>query len=120
MLLWCVSQSPRLPAELRRIILDANNEIFFSAASVWEIAIKSAIRRRDFDVEPMPLVEAATRDGFLELAVSAAHAARVRELPAVHADPFDRLLVAQSIAEPMLLLTNDALLRGYGSTVKVA
>lgn len=100
-------------------MLDTRNEVYFSAASVWEIAIKRALRRGDFNVEPVRLVETLARDGFAELPVSAAHAALVATLPAIHRDPFDRLLVAQSLAEPMTLFTNDRLLGRYGSTVQV-
>jgi len=101
------------------MLLDADNEIYFSAASVWEVAIKSALRRRDFEADPAKLAEALPRAGFVELPVSAAHAARVARLPSIHRDPFDRLLVAQAFAEPMTLLTNDAALRGYGPLIRV-
>jgi PIN domain nuclease of toxin-antitoxin system len=119
LLLWAVASSRRLPREARAFLLDTANEVFYSAASVWEVAIKSALRRRDFNASPTVLVRALTRSGFSELPVTAAHAARVAGLPAVHRDPFDRLLVAQSLAEPMTLLTNDAVLRGYGPLVQL-
>lgn len=119
MLLWALARSPRLGRAARAVLTDPENDCYFSAASIWEIAIKSTLRRRDFDLAPLPFVESAVRDGFVELPVSATHAARVAALPAIHADPFDRLLVAQSLAEPMMLLTNDALLARYGSMVKV-
>ncbi|MGQ0546872.1 MAG: type II toxin-antitoxin system VapC family toxin [Betaproteobacteria bacterium] len=119
LLLWAVARSSRLHAEARRMVLDAANQVYFSAASIWEIAIKGALRRSDFDVDVLRLAETLVRDGYLELPVTAAHAARVAALAAIHRDPFDRLLVAQSLAEPMTLLTNDALLGRYGSTVKV-
>ncbi|HEY7365994.1 MAG TPA: type II toxin-antitoxin system VapC family toxin [Methylomirabilota bacterium] len=119
LLLWAVASSRRLPKEARSLILDAANEVFYSAASVWEIAIKSELRRRDFKANPAVLVRALAQSGFAELPVTAAHAARVAGLPAIHRDPFDRLLVAQSLAEPMTLLTNDAVLRGYGPLVQL-
>ena len=119
LLLWAVASSRRLPKGARSLILDAANEVFYSAASVWEIAIKSALRRRDFKANPTVLVRALAQSGFAELPVTAAHAARVAELPAIHRDPFDRLLVAQSLAEPMTLLTNDAVLAGYGPLVEL-
>jgi len=112
-----VARSRRLPKQARRLILDPGNEVYFSAASVWEIAIKSALRRRDFDADAAALARAAAQGGFAELAVTAAHAARVAALPPVHRDPFDRLLVAQAQAEPMTLLTNDGALAGYGPLV---
>lgn len=119
LLLWAVASPRRLPKGARSVILDTANEVFYSAASVWEAAIKSALRRRDFRADPTMLVRALAQSGFSELPVTAAHAARVAGLPAVHRDPFDRLLVAQSLAEPMTLLTNDAALLGYGPLVQV-
>ena len=119
LLLWAVARSRRLPREARSLILDAANEVFYSAASVWEVAIKSELRRRDFRANPTVLVRALTESGFSELPVTAAHAARMAGLPDVHRDPFDRLLVAQSLAEPMTLLTNDAILLGYGTLVQL-
>jgi PIN domain nuclease of toxin-antitoxin system len=117
LLLWAVASSRRLPTEARFLILDAANEVFYSTASVWEVAIKSGLRRRDFKADPIVLVRALAQSGFAELPVTAAHAARVAALPTIHRDPFDRPLVAQSLAEPMTLLTNDAGLLGYGPLV---
>ena len=119
LVLWSVAHSRRLPREARALILDEVNEVFYSAASVWEVAIKSALRRRDFRADPSVLVRALAQSGFSELPVTAAHAARVAGLPAIHRDPFDRLLVAQSLAEPMTLLTNDAALARYGPLVQL-
>ena len=120
LLLWAVASSRRLPKEARSLILDTANEVFYSAASVWEVAIKSGMRRRDFRANPTALVRALAQSGFSELPVTAAHAARVAGLPAIHRDPFDRLLVAQSLAEPMTLLTNDEVLLGFGPLVQLA
>jgi len=119
LLLWAVASSRRLPKEARTLILDTANEVFYSAASVWEVAIKNTLRRRDFKANPTVLVRALAQSGFSELPVTGAHAARVAGLPALHRDPFDRLLVAQSLAEPMTLLTNDAVLAGYGPLVQL-
>ena len=119
LLLWAMARSRRLPKEARSLILDAENEVFYSAASIWEVAIKSELRRRDFKADATRLVRALADGGFSELPVTAAHAMRVTGLPAVHRDPFDRLLVAQSLAEPMTLLTNDAILVGYGPLVQL-
>jgi len=119
LLLWSVASSRRLPKQARALLLDAANEVFYSAASVWEVAIKSALRRSDFRVDPTVLVRALVQSGFAELPVSAAHAAGVARLPVIHRDPFDRLLVAQSVAEPLTLLTNDAMLARYGPLVQV-
>ena len=119
LLLWAVASSRRLPKQARSVILDPANDVFYSAASVWEVAIKSGLRRRDFTVNAPAFVRALAQGGFLELPVTAVHASRVAALPTVHRDPFDRLLVAQAQAEPMTLLTNDPVLQAYGSLVEV-
>ncbi len=119
LLLWAVASSQRVSPEARSLIEDPRNDVFFSAASLWEIAIKSTLRRKDFRVD-LPLMQSAMSDmGVIELPVRSEHAVRVTELPPVHRDPFDRLLVAQSLVEPMVLLTNDAVLARYGPVVRV-
>lgn len=119
LLLWAAASSSRLPREARALIEDSANEVYYSAASIWEIAIKSALRRKDFRVDVPALLAALPRMGFVELPVTGAHAARVARLANIHRDPFDRLLVAQSVAEPLTLLTNDALLARYGDGIRV-
>jgi PIN domain nuclease of toxin-antitoxin system len=119
LLLWSAAKSRRLPKEARRLLEDPANEILFSAASLWEIVIKAALRKPDFKADVALLRPALTEMGFAELAVSGAHAERLAGLPPIHKDPFDRMLVAQSLAEPLVLLTNDAALAGYGEVVRV-
>ncbi len=119
LLLWAVASSKRLPREARALIEDAANEAYFSAASIWEIAIKSSLERKDFRVDLTSLQAALPEMGLTELPVTAAHAVGVTKLPLIHRDPFDRMLIAQSIAEPLTLLTNDALLRRYSDGVQV-
>jgi len=119
LLLWAVASSRRLPRGARALIEDPANEVYYSAASIWEIAIKSALRRKDFRVDVPALLAALARMGFVELPVTGAHAARVVQLANIHRDPFDRLLVAQSVVEPLTLLTNDALLARYGDGIRV-
>ena len=118
-LLWALAASRRLPAEVRTLLVDPRTTILFSAASIWEIAIKSALRRRDFRINLPQLLAAAADTGFTELPVTAAHAARVITLPAVHRDPFDRLLIAQALTESAVLLTNDQALAVYGGQVRL-
>ncbi|MBV9654033.1 MAG: type II toxin-antitoxin system VapC family toxin [Acetobacteraceae bacterium] len=118
-LLWALEDGTRLTAEMRRQLQDRANDVLFSAASVWEIAIKTMLGRADFGVQPQEIVEAARETGFMELPVSAAAAARVSELPQFHRDPFDRLLIAQAITEPARLYTADRLLRRYSELVTV-
>ena len=119
LLLWAVGDSKRLPVEARALLEDPGNDVYFSAASIWEIAIKSSLRRKDFSVDMDVLRAALPQMGLTEQPVSAAHAAGVARLAAVHGDPFDRMLVAQSIAEPLTLLTNDAMLARYWDGVRV-
>ena len=114
-LLWALAGHRRLPREARRLIDD--HEAIVSAASIWEIAIKVSIGRLDAD--PAAVQQALDPSGFEELAVTGEHAARVVQLPLHHRDPFDRLLVAQSLVERLVLLTADSQLAAYGSLVRV-
>jgi len=115
LLLWALSRPAKLPAVARRQI-DAG-EVHISAASIWEISIKSALGK--LAANPDDVLAGIEPAGFSLLSVSGEHAAKVGGLPPLHKDPFDRMLVAQALIEPMLLLTNDELLRGYGSFITV-
>ena len=119
LLLWAVANSGRLSAEARSLIEDPQNDVHYSAASVWEIAIKSTLRRKTFRVDLVLLQSTFPTMGLTELPVKAEHAVGITQLPPIHRDPFDRLLVAQSVVEPMVLLTNDAVLARYGPVVRV-
>lgn len=115
LLLWALSQPRKLTAAARKQI-DAS-EVYASAASICEISIKSALGK--LAANPRDILAGIEPAGFSLLSISGEHAAKVAELPPLHKDPFDRLLVAQSMIEPMLLLTNDEALRDYGSFVTV-
>jgi len=119
LLLWAAARSRRLPKEARLLLEEPANEVFFSAASLWEIVIKAALHKPDFKVDVTLLRPALSEMGFAELPVSGTHAERLASLPPIHKDPFDRMLVAQSFAEPLVLLTNDGVLADYGDIVKV-
>lgn len=119
LLLWAVANSKRLSREARALIEDEDNDVRFSAASLWEIAIKSALRRNDFRIDVAEVAAALPAMGLAELPVRAAHAVAVTQLPAIHRDPFDRLLIAQSLVEPLILLTNDTALARYSGNVRV-
>jgi PIN domain nuclease of toxin-antitoxin system len=112
--LWAVSADPLLRPETRRVIESAD-AVYVSAASIWKIAIKSRLGK--IAADPDALVAAIEASGFRQLPVSAAHAAGVSRLPAHHNDPFDRLLLAQAVTEPLRLLTADAVLARYGAMV---
>lgn len=119
LLLWAAARSRRLSKEARRLLEDPRNDVHYSAASLWEIAIKLGLRRADFQVDLGRLRPALSKMGFLELPVTGAHAERLAALAPIHKDPFDRMLVAQSLCEPLVLLTNDDVLRAYGQVVRV-
>jgi PIN domain nuclease of toxin-antitoxin system len=116
-LLCALIMPKRLAKKALREIEAAENEVIFSAASIWEIAIKSALGRADFGVSPDEIADAALASGFTELPVRSAAAAYVAKLPAHHRDPFDRLLIAQAVTEPALLYTADPRLQAYSELV---
>ncbi len=119
LLLWALGDPAKLDAVTRNLVEDPANEVLFSAASIWEIAIKAGLGRADFAVRPEAVARAARDTSFGELPVRAEVAARVADLPPHHRDPFDRLLVAQAMAEPVLLYTVDPLLPPYTDLVKL-
>lgn len=119
LLLWAAGQPARLPAKARALLSDARNQLVFSPASLWEIAIKRGLGRDDFQVDPRVLRRSLIDNGYEELAITGEHAVAVDGLPAIHKDPFDRLLVAQSMVEGITLLTTDVLVARYPGPVQV-
>lgn len=115
LLLWALAAPSRLPTRARNLV--AKGDVYVSAASIWEISIKTALGKLVAD--PREVLAALGPAGFSELPITGDHATRVLDLPPIHRDPFDRLLVAQALAEPMLLLTNDSALASYGDIVTV-
>ncbi len=113
-LLWAAQDSPRLSDRSRAILTDPDEDIAFSAASIWEIVIKSGLGRGDFMVDPSQLREAAIRAGLGEIAIRSPHVLGVTALPPRHRDPFDRLLLAQAQVEGRQLLTADTEVLAYG------
>ena len=116
-LLWAAGRPEKLSAAARDLLLSADNRLFFSAAAFWEIVIKLGIGRRDFRVDPRRLRKRLVVHGYGELPVTAEHALRVDSLPPLHKDPFDRLMIAQALAEGMHLVTADAAVARYGEPV---
>lgn len=112
--LWAVSGSRRLKPAARRA-MESADAVFVSAASLWEVAIK--VRLGKIDVDPANLCAAIEESGFVELPVRASHTTILGQLPLHHRDPFDRMLVAQAISEPLRLLTADAALAAYSDLV---
>jgi PIN domain nuclease of toxin-antitoxin system len=116
-LLWALVDDRRLSSGVREMLLDPSNDVFFSAASVWEIAVKRSLRRGDIPVSAKEAVRLFGEAGYEELGISVAHAVAVEALPSIHADPFDRLLVAQALSEPMRLITHDHVVASYGESI---
>ena len=118
LLLWAAGEPDRLSAAARASIDAPENELWFSVASVWEIAIKSGLGREDFQVNPRLLRRGLLDNGYRELPVGSEHAVAIDSLPPLHKDPFDRLLIAQARAEGITLLTADAWVAQYPGPVR--
>ena len=119
LLLWAAAEPERLPVAAAALIEDEGNALIFSAASLWEVAIKAGLGRADFAVDAGVLRRGLVDNGYEELAVTGAHAAAVAALPPLHRDPFDRMLVAQALVEGVGLVTADPGLAGYPGAVRV-
>ena len=115
--LWAITDSPRLSATARRHLLNPKATLWVSVASLWEIAIKHSLGRGDMPVSSAQALQHFQASGYRLLPIEVEHTVAVGQLPPLHADPFDRLLVAQAHTEPMHLLTPNAQLAGYGGTV---
>lgn len=118
-LLWAAGEPERLRPSARALIEDPENDPYFSAASLWEVAIKSGLGRDDFSVDPRVLRRALLEHGYTELPITGAHAVAVDLLPPIHRDPFDRLLVAQAQIEAMTLLTADTTVADYPGPIQL-
>ena len=118
-LLWAAGQPHRLPSVARVLLEDPESEPMFSAASLWEIAIKHGLCRPDFTVDPRLLRRGLLENGYTELPVTGAHAVAVDLLPAIHTDPFDRMLVAQAQIEGLTLLTADPVVGRYPGPIRL-
>jgi PIN domain nuclease of toxin-antitoxin system len=115
--LWAITDNPNLSARARELILGPRSTVWVSAVSVWEIAIKHSLGRGDMPVSGQDALNYFRQAGYHVLAIEPEHAAAVEGLPGHHQDPFDRLLVAQALVEPMRLLTRDATVARYSDTV---
>ena len=115
--LWALTDSPRLSQEARSLILEPANDIYFSSASIWEIAIKHRLARHDMPVSGDEAAKLCRTAGYIELPVTSIHTATTEALPLHHTDPFDRILVAQAKSEPMRLVTHDRILPKYGDGI---
>ncbi|WP_185230116.1 type II toxin-antitoxin system VapC family toxin [Acetobacter aceti] len=113
LLLWAAGEPDRLSMRARSLMEDQDNDLVFSAASLWEVTIKAGLGRADFQINPHLLRRGLIENGYEELPVTGQHALAVGQLPNVHWDPFDRILVAQATVEGLLLLTHDPLVQAY-------
>lgn len=118
LLLWTAEGSERLSVTASQLIDDRDSELYFSAASLWEVAIKYGRGRSDFVIDPRLLRHLLLNNGYRELPVTGEHAVAVANLPALHRDPFDRILIAQSLVEGITLLTSDRRVAQYPAPVQ--
>jgi PIN domain nuclease of toxin-antitoxin system len=112
-----LAASDELPKLAEEYVLDESNELYYSAVSIWEIVIKRALNRSDFDADPNLMHTALLENGYTQLPIEARHTLLTGALPMIHKDPFDRILVAQSISEGISLLTTDEILTKYPAPV---
>ncbi len=118
LLLWAAGTPDRLPAGARELLDDPQNEPIFSSASLWEVAIKQGLGRADFRVDARLLRRGLLDNGYGELPITGKHAVALDSLPSIHKDPFDRILIAQSMVEGITLLTADPLVAQYPAPVR--
>jgi PIN domain nuclease of toxin-antitoxin system len=118
LLLWAGREPERLSAAARKLISDAENELIFSAVSIWEAAIKSGLNRPTFRTDARILRRNLIDNGYTELPLKSEHVAAIDILPPIHTDPFDRVLVAQAIVEGITLLTSDRQVSAYPGPIK--
>jgi len=115
--LWAITDNPKLSQKARDLITAPKTNVWVSAANIWEIAIKYSLGRGDMPVSSQDAMRYFQESGYHFLAIDAEHAIAVEELPAHHQDPFDRMLVAQALVEPMRLMTHDSLVALYSDTI---
>lgn len=118
LLLWAADQPERLPKAAHPLLEDRGNTLIFSAASIWEVAIKQSLGRSSFRADARLLRRGLLDNGYEELPITAAHAVALDTLPPLHKDPFDRMLLAQAQAEGILLLTSDERVAQYPGVVR--
>jgi PIN domain nuclease of toxin-antitoxin system len=119
LLIWFIGASERLPSGAREAIEDENNQLFFSAASIWELSIKQSTGKAQLALPPELLHRQLIENDFEEVPVTSAHGLTVSVLAPIHKDPFDRILIAQAMAEGMLLLTADETVAQYNGPIRL-
>lgn len=117
LLLWLAANDTKLSSELIDIVNDKKNQLFFSAASIWEVSIKQNLKRTDFHFNASVLRRGLLDNGYLELAINGQHALAIENLQDHHKDPFDRILIAQANVEGFTLLTADKKIAEYNGLI---
>jgi PIN domain nuclease of toxin-antitoxin system len=120
LLIWAADSIERVPTIARTLMADLENELLFSVASIWEVAIKRGLNRADFQVDARMLRRGLIDNGYNELPILSEHAVAIDTLPPIHKDPFDRLLIAQAMVEGITLLTDDVTVARYPGLIRMA
>jgi len=118
LLLWAAGEPDRLSAAARRLLNDANNELFFSAASLWEVVIKSKLGRSDFQADARILRRSLIDNSYGEMPILSSHVVAIDGLPPIHKDPFDRILIAQATVEGIALISADPIVMEYPGPIR--
>ena len=116
--LWVPIDHPQISSQARTVLSNPANQFVFSVSSIWEIAIKRGLQRRDFLFDPREIRRLLIENGYEELTVQSRHAVAVDSLPAIHKDPFDRILIAQAMVEGITLLTADPVIAQYPGPIR--
>ncbi len=116
-LLWALLEPEKLSQKTKKIFLSKEHELLFSPVSIWEIVIKSHLGRDDFKVDAHLILRALLDNGYEELSITSMHTAFISNLPNIHKDPFDRLLIAQSMLEGIMLITADPIIKQYEAPI---
>ena len=118
LLVWAANRPNRLSRVATETIFDSSNNLYFSSVSIWEVAIKQNLGRRFFTVDAQTLRNGLLANGLIEIPLSGKHALATLNLPPIHQDPFDRILIAQAISENIMLLTSDIKIAQYPGPIR--
>jgi PIN domain nuclease of toxin-antitoxin system len=119
LLLWALLSPKHLSPQARHLIADDGNAVYFSVISLWEIAIKAAAQRTDFQIDARVFRSHLLDSGYTELLLNGRHAIATGDLPLIHRDPFDRMLITQAMIEDMILLTSDKVIAQYSGPIRL-
>jgi PIN domain nuclease of toxin-antitoxin system len=117
-IMWAAIAPDKLSTAAATALRDQSNQLFFSATTIWEVAIKKALNKKGFDTDARVLYRGLLDAGYTELPVTSEHAVAVSSLPPIHKDPFDRILIAQATVEGITLLTSDRQVAKYPGPIR--